>query len=97
MEVYYDGYPVFKGLQKPLELMGIRGKFLYYLAATIGIAFMMFVIVAIIVGQLYGILAMAITAAIGYIFVFIKQKEGLHSKKKYKGIVLYKNILFKEN
>ena len=23
-----EGYPVFKGLQKPLEFMGIRGRFL---------------------------------------------------------------------
>ena len=23
-----DGYPVFKALQKPLEFMGIRGRFL---------------------------------------------------------------------
>ena len=27
-------YPVFKGLQKPLEFMGIRGKFIYYAAGT---------------------------------------------------------------
>lgn len=28
MTMNQEGYPVFKGLQKPLEFMGIRGRFL---------------------------------------------------------------------
>ena len=27
MTMNHEGYPVFKGLQKPLEFMGIRGRF----------------------------------------------------------------------
>ena len=28
MDNSFNGFPVFKGLQKPLEFMGIRGRFL---------------------------------------------------------------------
>ena len=49
----FNNYPVYKGLQKPLEFMGIRGKFIY---------------------------------------IFIKQKLGLHAKKRYKGIVHYAGL-----
>ena len=37
-------YPVFKGLQKPLEFMGIRGKFIYYAAATFLCGFIGFLV-----------------------------------------------------
>ena len=37
-----QGFPVFKGLQKPLEFLGIRGRFLTIAAATIGGAFLGF-------------------------------------------------------
>ena len=36
MTMNQEGYPVFKGLQKPLEFMGIRGRFLTLAAAAIG-------------------------------------------------------------
>ena len=28
----YPDYPVFKGLQKPLEFMGLRGRYIYWAA-----------------------------------------------------------------
>ena len=41
-------YPVFKGLQKPLEFMGIRGKFIYYAAGTFLFGFIGFLVFNII-------------------------------------------------
>lgn len=38
-----DGFPVFKGLQKPLEFMGIRGRFLTLAAVAIGVSFVGFI------------------------------------------------------
>ena len=96
MEISYDGYPVFKGLQKPLEFMGIRGKFLMFAAAAIGLGFVAFILVAMIANKLFGLLAMAGVSGLGYLFILLKQKEGLHSKNKYKGLVMYKNLFVKE-
>ena len=35
-EIRYPDYPLFKGLQKPLEFMGIQGRYIYWAAATAG-------------------------------------------------------------
>ena len=45
-------YPIFKGLQKPLEFMGIRGKFIYYAAGTFMASFIGFVAFNFVFGNL---------------------------------------------
>lgn len=87
-----NGYPVFKGLQKPLEFMGIRGRFLMLAAAAIGISFIGFIIFSIVLGKLAGFIAMLIMAAVGLAVIFIKQRGGLHNKRRDAGIFIYKNI-----
>ena len=81
MEINYVGYPVFKGLQKPLEFMGIRGRFLTFAAGAIGLSFVGFIIFSIILGKLAGFIAM-----------IIKQRSGLHAKKRHRGIFVYKDL-----
>lgn len=92
MELNYNGYPIFKGLQKPLEFMGIRGRFLYYIAGAIGIGFLGYLICAILIGQLVGLLFLAIVAIGGYLYSFLLQRKGLHSKKKEKSILVVKTL-----
>lgn len=76
--------------------MGIRGKFLVYAAVAIAAGFVAFLLVAMLADKLLGLLAMLVVAGIGIGFIFIKQKDGLHSKKKYKGVVVYKDLFTKE-
>lgn len=87
-----DGFPVFKGLQKPLEFMGIRGRFLTLAAVAIGVSFVGFIVFSIALGKLAGFIAMLVMAAAGLATIFVKQHGGLHSKKRAKGIYVYKNI-----
>lgn len=87
-----DGFPVFKGLQKPLEFMGIRGRFLTLAAVAICVSFVGFIVFSIALGKLAGFIAMLVMAAAGLATIFIKQRGGLHSKKRAKGIYIYKNI-----
>ena len=87
-----DGFPVFKGLQKPLEFMGIRGRFLTLAAVAIGVSFVGFIVFSITLGKLAGFIAMLVMAAAGLATIFVKQRSGLHSKKRAKGIYIYKNI-----
>lgn len=89
MEVNYNGYPVFKGLQKPLEFMGIRGRFLTLAACAIGASFIGFIIFSIILGKLAGLIGMIAIAAVGLLTIYIKQRGGLHNKKRHKGIYFY--------
>lgn len=87
-----DGFPVFKGLQKPLEFMGIRGRFLTLAAVAIGVSFVGFIVFSIALGKLAGFIAMLVMAAAGLATIFVKQRRGLHNKKRAKGIYVYKNI-----
>ena len=87
-----DGFPVFKGLQKPLEFMGIRGRFLTLAAVAIGVSFVGFIAFSIVLGKLAGFVAMLVMAAAGLAAIFVKQRDGLHNKKRAKGIYVYKNI-----
>ena len=64
MTMNQEGFPVFKGLQKPLEFMGIRGRFL----------------------------TLAALAVIGLVTIFVKQRGGLHNKRRDKGIFIYNKL-----
>ena len=88
----HNGYPVFKGLQKPLELMGIRGRFLTLAAAAIGVSFVGFIVFSIALGKLAGLIAMLILAVVGLVTIYVKQRGGLHNKRRHKGVFIYRNI-----
>ena len=85
MDINFNGIPVFKGLQKPLEFMGIRGRLLTYDSAAIGISFPGFLLSSILFGKLVGFIVMVCLAAVGIISIYVKQRSGLHSKKRHHG------------
>ena len=92
MTMNQEGYPVFKGLQKPLEFMGIRGRFLTLAAAAIGVSFVGFIGFSIALGKIAGFIAMMVMALVGLITIYIKQRGGLHNKRKDKGVFVYKSL-----
>ncbi len=87
-----EGYPVFKGLQKPLEFMGIRGRFLTLAAAAIGVSFVGFIVFSIVLGKIAGFIAMLVMAVAGLVVIYVKQRGGLHNKRRAKGIYVYKKL-----
>lgn len=89
-------YPIFKGLQKPLEFMGIRGRFLLIAAGTFGAAFLGYLGTYFLFGQMVGIITLVAMAAGGLVTIYIKQKSGLHNKKKQRGIFIYHTIFRNE-
>ena len=84
-------YPVFKGLQKPLEFMGLQGRYIYWAAGAIGGAIVGFIIAYLVIGFLAGLVTLVIVAGAGAGLIFVKQKRGLHSKKICKGVCVYAN------
>ena len=95
MEIYPNGYPVFKGLQKPLEFMGIRGRFLFYIAGAIAIGFLGYLICSFVVGQVLGLIFLTVISVCGYGGSFFLQRKGLHSKKKDKSTLIVKTLFSK--
>lgn len=92
MQINNNGYPVFKGLQRPLEFMGIRGRFLSYAAGAIGLSFIGFIVFSILMGKLAGFIAMLFLAIAGLITIYVKQRSGLHAKRHDKGIFVYQGL-----
>lgn len=90
-EEQYPARPVFKGLQKPLEFMGLKGRYITWAAIAVGIAFAGFIIGFCVSGMLTGIIMLAIALAAGAGFVFFRQTKGLHTKKADKGVFVYKH------
>lgn len=88
-------YTVFKGLQKPLEFMGFRGRFLYIAAASFGGAFCIYAIMSILTNLWIAAGLSAICAVGGIIAIHVKQKKGLHAKKRDKGVFMYRSLFIK--
>ncbi|MBO5014178.1 MAG: DUF4133 domain-containing protein [Prevotella sp.] len=85
----YVSYPIFKGLQKPLEFMGVQGRYITWAACAIGGAILGFIIVYCIVGFLAGLIVLAVSLSTGAALIFFKQKKGLHTKKSNHGVFVY--------
>ena len=87
-----DFYPIYKGVQKPLEFMGIRGRFLTFAAIAIGVSFLGFILFSIIMGKLAGFIAMIVLALAELGGIYIHQLSGLHAKRRDRGIYIYHGI-----
>lgn len=72
--------------------MGIRGRFLTLAAAAIGVSFVGFIAFSIALGKLAGFIAMLVMAVIGLVTIYVKQRGGLHNKKRTRGIYIYHNL-----
>ena len=59
----YPGFPVLKGLQQPLEFMGIQGRYIYWAAAAVGGAIAGFIIAYCIAGFVAGLVVLVLALA----------------------------------
>ena len=75
----FPDYPIFKGLQRPLEFFGLQGRYIYWAAATAGGAVAGFILGYCIFGFVAGLVLLVLAVAVG----------GLHSKKSDNGIFIY--------
>ena len=85
----YLSYPMFKGLQKPLEFMGIQGRYITWAAMAVGGAILGFIIAYCIFGFVVGLIVLAVSLLAGAALIFFKQKKGLHTKKEDRGVFIY--------
>ena len=88
-EERYADYPLFKGLQKPLEFMGFQGRYIYWAAGTVGGAIVGFIIAYCLVGFVVGLAVLVVAISAGAALIFLKQRKGLHTKKSDQGVYIY--------
>lgn len=89
----YTGYPLFKGLQRPLELMGLQGRYIYWAAGAVGGAILGFILAYCLIGFLAGLLTLVASLARGCRIYPAETAQGLHSKKTIKE---YSSMLIKK-
>ncbi len=85
----YVSYPMFKGLQKPLEFMGFQGRYITWAASAVGGAILGFIIVYCVIGFVAGLIVLVASLGIGAALIFFKQRKGLHTKKEEHGVFVY--------
>lgn len=85
----YISFPMFKGLQKPLEFMEIQGRYITWAAIAVGGAILGFIVVYCILGFVAGLIVLAVSLLAGAALIYFKQKKGLHTKKEYRGVFIY--------
>ena len=88
-ETRYPDYPVFKGLHRPLELMGIQRRYISWAAGTAGGAIVGFIAAYCLLGFVAGLIAMPAILSAGISLLIVKQRQGLHSKRIDKGVFVY--------
>lgn len=89
LESQYTEYPVFKGLQKPLEFMGLQGRYIYWGAGAAGSAIVGFILGYCFFGFVIGLITLVAAIGIGAALIMVKQRKGLHTKKSDKGVFIY--------
>ena len=85
----YPDYPLFRGLQRPLEFMGLQGRYIYWAAGAVGGAILGFIIAYIIAGFVAGLVVLVIAVSVGAGMILFKQRRGLHGKKVERGVFVY--------
>lgn len=85
----YPDYPVFKGLQRPLEFMGLRGRYIWWGAGTVTGCLLGYMVVYMLFGFVVGLVFFTVVAGFGGVSVLVKQRKGLHSKKVDKGTFIF--------
>ena len=80
---------MFKGLQRPLEFMGLQGRYITGAGITAGVAILGFMLVYALTGFLLALVFAAVTITVGIALIMVKQRKGLYSKKIHKGLYVY--------
>ena len=75
--------------QRPLEFMGIQGRYIYWAAGTAGGAIVGFIIMYCLLGFVAGLIVLGVVLSFGAALIMIKQRKGLHSKKDDRGVFVY--------
>ena len=67
----YPDYPLFKGLQRPLEFLGIQGRYIYWAAVTTCGAIVGFVAAYCLIGCVAWLVVLSASLAPGIVLIFL--------------------------
>lgn len=73
-------FPIYKGLQKPLEFKGLKGKYIYWAVGSLLTGLVLGALTMSLVNMWLGAIVLVGCIAGGLVFIASRQKQGLHSK-----------------
>ncbi len=86
-------FQVFKGLQRPLEFLGLQGRYIVWGAAGAVGGIVAFIISYIVIGFITALVLTTVIVGVMMVMIMIKKSKGLHSKKMGKGIYIFARSL----
>ena len=89
----YPYFLVYRGIQKPLEFMGLRGRYVYIGAGAAVVAILSFIVGFIIFGLLVSFILVLLLLSTVAAWILVQQKKGLHTKRVLEGTYIV-NTLF---
>ena len=84
-----QGCQMFTGLQRPLEFMGLQGRYITWAAITAGVGILGFMLVYALVGFVIALVFAVISISTGVVLIMVKQRRGLYTTKIDKGVFIY--------
>ncbi|RZM22454.1 MAG: DUF4133 domain-containing protein [Pedobacter sp.] len=82
-------YPFYKGLGKPLVYKGFKGKFIIWAIFSLLSGLIAGGLLTALAGAFSGLFSGIVLAVSGVSYTVIKQKHGLHNKKRHQGIFIH--------
>jgi hypothetical protein len=90
-------FPIYKGLQKPLEFKGLKGKYIYWAVGSLLAGLVLGALTMSLVNIWLGAIVLVGSIAGGLVFIASKQKQGLHSKTSSRSFFIHPVNLKKLN
>lgn len=87
-------YPLYKGLQKPLEYKGFKGKYIFWGIASIFLGVLSGSIMAALSSSTIAGVTAVITMALGITYTRYKQRSGLADKNQNTGVYIHANKMY---
>jgi len=90
-------FPIYKGLQKPLEFKGLKGKYIYWAVGSLLAGLVLGALTMSLVNMWLGAIVLVGSITGGLVFIASKQKQGLHSKASSQSVFIHPVNLKKLN
>lgn len=92
MEGKFDShreFPVFRGLQRPLEILGFQGRYIWWAICVFLGTIIGFCVFYSLFGFILGLVVGTFILGSGSVFIYVRQRKGLHTKSELRGIFIF--------
>jgi len=82
-------FPIYKGLQKPLQFRGFKGKYIYWGVGSLLAGLVLGALTMSLVNMWLGAIVLIGNIVGGLLYIASRQKKGLHSKSSSRSVYVH--------